>query len=92
MIEFSGKGKWQVNPGDSALCETKIDIKVIYAMSRMHQCATVQLDFRLAMRFDLQHRTNYNAKSEEHARPAMANFSMISSVERVFVVFLKYYV
>lgn len=60
LDEFAGVGQWSVNAGDGAFYGPKIDIKVFDAMERIHQCATVQLDFQLPIRFDLQ----YKAKEE----------------------------
>ena len=37
---------WSEEPGEAAFYGPKIDIKVFDAMERMHQCATVQLDFQ----------------------------------------------
>merc|ERR1711937_644870 len=56
MNTFAGKGNWKVNPGDGAFYGPKIDIKVMDAMDRVHQCATIQLDFQLPIRFDLRYR------------------------------------
>ncbi len=47
LDSFVGKGKWRVNPGDGAFYGPKIDIKVFDAMERVHQCATIQLDFQV---------------------------------------------
>lgn len=55
LDEFAGKGNWRENPGDGAFYGPKIDIKVFDAMERVHQCATVQLDFQLPIRFDLKY-------------------------------------
>merc|ERR1712238_510292 len=57
MNNFAGKGNWKVNPGDGAFYGPKIDIKVLDAMDRIHQCATIQLDFQLPIRFDLRYKT-----------------------------------
>ncbi|CAM9632643.1 unnamed protein product [Scytosiphon promiscuus] len=62
LDEFAGKGNWRVNAGDGAFYGPKIDIKVFDAMERVHQCATVQLDFQLPIRFNLK----YSAGTEEH--------------------------
>eukprot|EP00752_Nemacystus_decipiens_P007942 g7095.t1 len=62
LDEFAGTGNWRVNPGDGAFYGPKIDIKVFDAMERVHQCATVQLDFQLPIRFNLK----YSAGTEEH--------------------------
>ena len=56
MDDFAGEGNWRVNPGDGAFYGPKIDIKVMDAMDRVHQCATIQLDFQLPIRFDLRYR------------------------------------
>eukprot|EP00357_Protocruzia_adherens_P032033 CAMPEP_0115010416 /NCGR_PEP_ID=MMETSP0216-20121206/23305_1 /TAXON_ID=223996 /ORGANISM="Protocruzia adherens, Strain Boccale" /LENGTH=602 /DNA_ID=CAMNT_0002378631 /DNA_START=38 /DNA_END=1842 /DNA_ORIENTATION=- len=48
---------WKVNPGDGAFYGPKIDIKLFDALRRQHQCGTVQLDFQLPIRFNLQYRT-----------------------------------
>ena len=57
MNEFAGEGNWRINKGDGAFYGPKIDIKVFDAMRRVHQCATIQLDFQLPIRFDLTHKT-----------------------------------
>jgi len=46
--------KWKINPGDGAFYGPKIDIKVFDALGRKHQCGTIQLDFQLPIRFNLQ--------------------------------------
>ena len=52
------------NKGAGAFYGPKIDIKVMDAMDRVHQCATVQLDFQLPIRFDLQYTTDSKEKGE----------------------------
>jgi len=47
---------WKINPGDGAFYGPKIDIKVFDALGRRHQCATIQLDFQLPIRFNLRYR------------------------------------
>jgi threonyl-tRNA synthetase len=46
---------WALNPGDGAFYGPKIDITVYDALKRKFQCATVQLDFQLPIRFNLQY-------------------------------------
>ena len=48
---------WKINPGDGAFYGPKIDIKVFDALGRRHQCATIQLDFQLPIRFNLRYRS-----------------------------------
>ena len=47
---------WRINPGDGAFYGPKIDIKVFDALGRRHQCATIQLDFQLPVRFNLRYK------------------------------------
>ncbi|OAA56688.1 threonyl-tRNA synthetase [Niveomyces insectorum RCEF 264] len=44
---------WELNPGDGAFYGPKIDIQIMDALRRWHQCATVQLDFQLPQQFNL---------------------------------------
>ena len=46
---------WQLNPGDGAFYGPKIDIRVLDALRRYHQCATIQLDFQMPIRFNLNY-------------------------------------
>ncbi len=48
---------WKLNPGDGAFYGPKIDIIIRDALQRVHQCATIQLDFQMPRRFDLQYQT-----------------------------------
>lgn len=49
---------WKLNAGDGAFYGPKIDVKVYDALKRAHQCGTVQLDFQLPIRFNLQYKTD----------------------------------
>lgn len=93
MDEFIGPGNWRENPGDGAFYGPKIDIKVMDAMDRVHQCATIQLDFQLPIRFDLTYQTG--EKNEDGttkiARPVMVHRAMLGSCERMFAVLCEHY-
>jgi threonyl-tRNA synthetase len=91
MDDFAGKGGWRVNPGDGAFYGPKIDIKVMDAMERVHQCATIQLDFQLPIRFNLEYNTGSKEKGKEFARPVMIHRAMLGSVERMFAVLCEHY-
>lgn len=91
MDAFAGKGGWRENPGDGAFYGPKIDIKVMDAMERVHQCATIQLDFQLPIRFKLEYNTGSKVKGEEFARPVMVHRAMLGSVERMFAVLCEHY-
>lgn len=70
LDEFTanGNGQWELNPGDGAFYGPKIDITISDALKREFQCATIQLDFQLPIRFDLQYMTNEVAKGNEAAK------------------------
>jgi threonyl-tRNA synthetase len=67
MDNFAGKGNWRENPGDGAFYGPKIDIKVMDAMDRVHQCATIQLDFQLPIRFDLRYRKKGGTNGDDNS-------------------------
>ena len=50
--------KWTINPKDGAFYGPKIDIKLFDAFQREHQCGTIQLDFVLPERFNLQYKAS----------------------------------
>eukprot|EP00560_Eucampia_antarctica_P002653 CAMPEP_0197831422 /NCGR_PEP_ID=MMETSP1437-20131217/10038_1 /TAXON_ID=49252 ORGANISM="Eucampia antarctica, Strain CCMP1452" /NCGR_SAMPLE_ID=MMETSP1437 /ASSEMBLY_ACC=CAM_ASM_001096 /LENGTH=754 /DNA_ID=CAMNT_0043434329 /DNA_START=24 /DNA_END=2288 /DNA_ORIENTATION=+ len=91
MDAFAGKGGWRVNKGDGAFYGPKIDIKVMDAMERVHQCATVQLDFQLPIRFDLNYSTGNKEEGKQFARPVMVHRAMLGSVERMFAVLCEHW-
>lgn len=91
MNTFAGEGKWRVNPGDGAFYGPKIDIKVMDAMDRVHQCATIQLDFQLPIRFNLEYNTGSKEKGKEFVRPIIVHRAMLGSVERMFAVLCEHY-
>ncbi|XP_028150992.1 threonine--tRNA ligase 1, cytoplasmic [Diabrotica virgifera virgifera] len=73
---------WQLNPGDGAFYGPKIDITIKDAIGRPHQCATIQLDFQLPIRFNLL----YDSDSGEKKRPVMIHRAILGSVERCIAV------
>ena len=60
---------YSVNEGDGAFYGPKIDVKLLDALGREHQCGTIQLDFQLPQRFNLQYRSgelNTHKHTENH--------------------------
>jgi threonyl-tRNA synthetase len=76
---------WALNPGDGAFYGPKIDITVFDALKRKFQCATVQLDFQLPIRFNLQYVTDKPgagaAGTSEDPAPAAAAVQGESGLE-----------
>lgn len=83
--EFGGDG-WSVNPGDGAFYGPKIDIKLTDALKRKHQCATIQLDFQLPERFQLE----YKKEGDGFDRPVMIHRAILGSVERMIAVLCEH--
>lgn len=77
----------QMNPGDGAFYGPKIDITVFDALKRKFQCATVQLDFQLPLRFGLQ----YVMGDEGYERPVMIHRAVLGSVERMFAMLTEHF-
>lgn len=86
-LETSG-AKWEINPGDGAFYGPKIDIMISDALRRWHQCATIQLDFQLPIRFDL---TYQQADSNESGRPVMIHRAIFGSFERMIGILCEHY-
>ena len=73
---------WKLNPGDGAFYGPKIDITLQDALKRSHQCATIQLDFQLPLRFNL----NFTDEKGEKQHPVMIHRAILGSVERMIAV------
>ncbi|XP_026679692.1 threonine--tRNA ligase, cytoplasmic isoform X2 [Diaphorina citri] len=78
---------WTENPGDGAFYGPKIDITITDALKRPHQCATIQLDFQLPIRFNLAY---VNEKGEKN-RPVMIHRAILGSVERMVAILTESY-
>ena len=57
--------EYKLNEGDGAFYGPKIDVKLFDVFGREHQCGTVQLDFQLPVRFNLQYRAKEVKDKEE---------------------------
>ncbi|MDB9524796.1 threonine--tRNA ligase [Oscillatoria sp. CS-180] len=65
----------------------KIDIKIQDAIGRLWQCSTIQVDFNLPERFDL----NYIAADSSRQRPIMIHRAIFGSLERFFGILVENY-
>lgn len=80
---------WELNPGDGAFYGPKIDITIMDAHKRRHQCATIQLDFQLPIRFDLEFRTAGEEAGSDLARPVMIHRAILGSLERMMAILVE---
>ncbi|KAJ4320222.1 threonyl-tRNA synthetase [Neodidymelliopsis sp. IMI 364377] len=96
-------GEWAINEGDGAFYGPKIDIILKDSNGKEHQTATIQLDFQLPQRFDLQ----YQASPEEleagstssmdagldaaYRRPVIVHRAIYGSIERFMALLIEHY-
>jgi threonyl-tRNA synthetase len=73
--------------GEAAFYGPKIDIKVEDSIGRLWQLSTVQFDFNLPERFELE----YIADDNQKHRPVMVHRALFGSVERFFGVLIEHY-
>jgi threonyl-tRNA synthetase len=78
--------EYQLDPGGGAFYGPKIDFKVHDAMRREHQLGTIQLDYQLPERFDLQ----FVAPSGENERTVMIHRAMLGSIERFMGILIEH--
>ncbi|MGE0385627.1 MAG: threonine--tRNA ligase [Gammaproteobacteria bacterium] len=76
-----------IDAGGGAFYGPKIDLKIEDAIGRKWQCSTVQLDFNLPERFELE----YVAADGQRRRPIMIHRALLGSVERFFGVLIEHY-
>ncbi|CCK70636.1 threonine--tRNA ligase MST1 KNAG_0E03820 [Huiozyma naganishii CBS 8797] len=86
ILEKSGK-KWELNEGDGAFYGPKLDIMVPDNAGKVHQVATIQLDFQLPERFDLK----FKNKDNKYERPIMIHRAIFGSVERFLSLLIDHY-
>ncbi|MCT8977299.1 threonine--tRNA ligase [Clostridium sp. CX1] len=79
--------KYKVNEGDGAFYGPKIDFHLRDCIGRTWQCGTVQLDFQMPERFDL----NYVGADGERHRPVMIHRVVFGSIERFIGILTEHY-
>lgn len=76
-----------VNEGDGAFYGPKIDFHLVDAIGRTWQCGTIQLDFQLPQRFELEYQ---GADGEKH-RPIMIHRVLFGSIERFIGILIEHF-
>ena len=76
-----------VNEGDGAFYGPKIDFHLVDAIGRTWQCGTIQLDFQLPQRFELEYQ---GADGEKH-RPIMIHRVVFGSIERFIGILIEHF-
>ncbi|HHE38536.1 MAG TPA: threonine--tRNA ligase, partial [Candidatus Cloacimonetes bacterium] len=78
---------YEVDDGGGAFYGPKIDIKIKDALNRAWQCSTIQFDFNLPTRFDM----NYIGADNNPHRPFMIHRALLGSLERFFGTLIEYH-
>ena len=78
---------YKLNAGDGAFYGPKIDFHIKDALKRSHQCATIQLDFQLPEKFDL----NYINEKNEKQRPVVIHRAIFGSLDRFFGILIEHF-
>ena len=78
---------YTINQGDGAFYGPKIDFDVTDAIGRKWQCATIQLDYQLPIRFDLSY---VGADNAPH-RPVVIHRAIYGSFERFLAMLIEHY-
>lgn len=79
--------KYEIDPGEGVFYGPKIDIKLKDALGRVWQGPTIQVDFNLPERFDL----NYIGTDGQKHRPVMIHRVVLGSMERFVGALIEHY-
>ena len=86
VLKESGKD-FHLNPGDGAFYGPKIDCHLIDSIGRSWQCGTVQLDFSMPERFELE----YLGSDDQKHRPVMIHRAVLGSIERFLGIMIEHF-
>ena len=78
---------YTVNEGDGAFYGPKIDFHLEDSIKRTWQCGTIQLDFQMPQRFDLE----YTGEDGQKHRPIMIHRVVFGSIERFIGILIEHY-
>jgi len=78
---------YEIDEGGGAFYGPKIDIKITDAIGREWQCGTIQLDFNLPARFELE----YNGEENVKIQPVMIHRAILGSFERFIGILTEHY-
>lgn len=85
-LNASGKD-YVINEGDGAFYGPKIDFHLKDCIGRTWQCGTIQLDFQLPERFEIE----YTDRDNEKHRPIMVHRVILGSIERFIGILIEHY-
>ncbi|HOX44705.1 MAG TPA: threonine--tRNA ligase [Myxococcota bacterium] len=79
--------EFKIDPGEGVFYGPKIDIKIHDSLGRSWQCTTVQVDFNLPRRFEVE----YVDQNNTRVQPFMVHRALLGSIERFFGVLLEHH-
>lgn len=79
--------KYRLNEGDGAFYGPKIDFHIKDALNRSHQCGTIQLDFQMPEKFDL----NYIDENNDKQRPVVIHRAVLGSLDRFLAILIEHF-
>jgi len=79
--------EYEIDPGEGVFYGPKIDIKIKDVLGRSWQCSTIQVDFNLPDRFQIEY---MGADGQPH-QPIMIHRALMGSVERFFGILIEHY-
>ncbi len=85
-IEELGK-PYEINEGDGAFYGPKLDFHLSDSIGRTWQCGTIQLDFQMPERFELE----YVGEDGQKHRPVMIHRALLGSIERFIGVITEHF-
>ena len=79
--------EYEINEGDGAFYGPKIDFHLQDSIGRTWQCGTIQLDFQMPQRFELE----YVGEDGEKHRPIMIHRAIFGSIERFIGILIEHF-
>ncbi|HEY4716108.1 MAG TPA: threonine--tRNA ligase [bacterium] len=79
--------EYSIDPGEGVFYGPKIDIKIKDILGRQWQCSTVQVDFNLPEKFEV----DYIDKDNKKHRTVMIHRALMGSLERFFGILIEHY-
>ncbi|MFW6172813.1 MAG: threonine--tRNA ligase [Elusimicrobiota bacterium] len=79
--------EYDIDPGEGVFYGPKIDIKIKDSLERMWQCSTIQVDFNIPDKFELE----FINKDGDREEPVMIHRAIFGSIERFFGILIEHF-
>ena len=78
---------YKIDPGEGVFYGPKIDIKIRDVLGRLWQCSTIQVDFNLPEKFNIE----YVDSDGDYKQPITIHRALLGSLERFFGILIEHY-